>query len=119
MPCKGNFNERGGEMKFKEFIKPTVWKIIFTAVMILFGAIVIGVLLQSMHIIGGYFFRNYLFGHFYYSARILVACNMAGQTNCGGPTFDYFTSAIILIVQIIFYYLIACLTGLLFRRNKK
>jgi hypothetical protein len=107
-------------MKFKEFIKPTIWKIIFTAFMVLIGAMLLGAALFGLGRTGTFWSQllNILFGHFYYSARIFIACNMAIGQPCKGPTFDYLYSILILIVQIIFYYLIACLIGLLFKKKK-
>lgn len=110
-------------MKFKEFIKPTIWKTLFTVFMVLIGGILIGAILNLGW--NGKFFNtllNMLFSNFYYSAKALcfaVCARYPGDT-CGGLDMTCFwTYAIeILVIQIISYYLIACLAGLLFRRKK-
>ena len=108
-------------MKLKEFIKPTIWKIIFTAFMVLIGALLVGAALFGLAQTGTFFNQllNILFGHFYYSARVFTTCVKAPGVPCEGPTFNYLLSIEILIVQIIFYYLISCLIGLLFKRKAK
>lgn len=110
-------------MKFKDFIKPTIWKIIFTVFMILFGGAIIGAILNLGW--NGKFFNtllNMLFSNFYYSAKgsCFAMCAKYPGDTCGGLNMTCFWTYVIeiLVIQIIVYYLTACLAGLLFRRKK-
>ena len=102
------------------FLKPTKFKIIFTLFMVLIGASLIWFIFNIPGVSQWYGFKdflNFLFGHFYYVPAKL--CSMSGP----GPSLDtscFFTRFFItLIVQIIFYYLLASLIEFFYRKLKK
>jgi len=101
------------------FLKPTKFKIIFTLFMILIGTYFIWTIfniLWGFQWYGFWDFLNFLFGHFYYTSKMM--CGVIG-----GPPLDtscFFTRFFItLIGQIVFYYLLASLIGFFYRKAKK